>query len=186
MTLRIPSSGFSTSSVYRIQEAGTCRLLDMLLDNLLCFLGLFRGTEKIKVSSSLWWRAKAEDTESAVCTGRAEAVPTWELLGHPHVAWPPTLALNLFSTTLHRLIHASNQMGIVDRLDLKEWQMTKGHETLSRPSVASTFMYRCGSVIATTLELKADVGQCEHCFVTQEWPGGLSWLTASIGVSRGS
>lgn len=65
-------------------------------------------------------------------------------------------------------------------------EVTRGHETPSRPSVASTFMYRCGSGMATALELKVDIGQCEHCFVIQEWPGGLSLLTASIGVNRGS
>jgi hypothetical protein len=82
------------------------------------------------------------------------------------------------------------RMGIVDTLEsTKEWQMTRGPETLSRPSVAPTLRYTCSSVMATTLELKVDTGQYEHCFVIWaelEWPEGTQLVDSLIGVRRSS
>lgn len=103
--------------VSSIQEVITCRLLGMLVSKQLSMLSGFVSSHlKLKGSSSCWWRAWGEaklsgsDPMSIVYTGRSGASWAWRLGGHP-----PALALILlFSISLHRLIHAHNQMGTVD------------------------------------------------------------------------
>lgn len=96
--------------------------------------------------------------------------------------------LPFISTSLCRLIHAPYWMGIVDTLDL--WRVGKGQRSWNpRQTLCSpTLMYTCSSVLATTLELKVDIRQCEFFVIQAElgWPGGLGLLATSTGVSRGS